>query len=63
VLRVYGESGFDGPMRPDHAPTMEGESNSNPGYAMIGKILLAAMRRYLLVPKPRFLYPFIVVGG
>lgn len=38
MLRVYGESGFDGPMRPDHAPTMEGESNSNPGYAMIGKI-------------------------
>jgi mannonate dehydratase len=38
MLRVYGESGFSGPMRPDHAPTMEGESNSNPGYAMIGKL-------------------------
>jgi mannonate dehydratase len=38
MLRVYGESGFDGPMRPDHAPTMEGESNSHPGYAMVGKV-------------------------
>lgn len=38
MLRIYAESGFDGPMRPDHAPTMEGESNDNPGYAMVGKI-------------------------
>ncbi len=38
MLRVYAESGFDGPMRPDHAPTMEGERNDNPGYAMVGKI-------------------------
>jgi len=38
MLRVYGESGFDGPMRPDHAPTMEGESNDHPGYAMVGKV-------------------------
>jgi len=38
MLRVYGESGFHGPMRPDHAPTMEGESNANPGYAMVGKV-------------------------
>jgi mannonate dehydratase len=38
MLRVYGESGFDGPIRPDHAPTLEGESNDRPGYAMAGKI-------------------------
>jgi mannonate dehydratase len=39
MLAVYHEGGFDGPMRPDHAPTLEGESNNNPGYAMMGKIL------------------------
>jgi mannonate dehydratase len=39
MLKVYHESGFDGPMRPDHAPTMEGESNEHPGYAIIGKVL------------------------
>jgi mannonate dehydratase len=39
MLKVYHESGFDGPIRPDHAPTMEGESNDRPGYAMAGKVL------------------------
>jgi mannonate dehydratase len=39
MLKAYHESGFDGPMRPDHAPTMEGESNENPGYAILGKVL------------------------
>ena len=38
MLRVYHESGFTGPLRPDHAPTLEGESNENPGYAMGGKV-------------------------
>ena len=39
MLQAYHDSGFDGPMRPDHAPTMEGESNDHPGYAILGKIL------------------------
>jgi mannonate dehydratase len=39
MLKTYYDSGFRGPMRPDHAPTLEGESNDNPGYAMAGKIL------------------------
>ena len=38
MLRAYSESGFNGPIRPDHAPTMEGEANDNPGYAMVGKV-------------------------
>ncbi|HEV8132313.1 MAG TPA: mannonate dehydratase [Acidobacteriota bacterium] len=38
MLQVYHECGFAGPIRPDHAPTMEGESNDNPGYAMLGKL-------------------------
>ena len=39
MLHLYHESGFEGPMRPDHAPTLDGESNDKPGYAMGGKIL------------------------
>ena len=39
MLRVYHEAGFEGPMRPDHAPTLDGESNDQPGYAMGGKVL------------------------
>ena len=27
------------PIRPDHAPTLEGEANTTPGYAMMGKVL------------------------
>ena len=38
MLRVYHECGFEGPMRPDHAPTLEGETNDRPGYAMTGKL-------------------------
>jgi mannonate dehydratase len=38
MLQVYHQCGFEGPMRPDHAPTLEGESNDRPGYAMGGKI-------------------------
>jgi mannonate dehydratase len=38
MLKVYSDCGFDGPMRPDHAPTLEGESNDRPGYAMMGKV-------------------------
>ena len=39
MLKIYDDSGFDGPMRPDHAPTLDGESNDQPGYAMGGKVL------------------------
>jgi mannonate dehydratase len=39
MLRIYSESGFNAPMRPDHAPTIGGEANDRPGYAMGGKVL------------------------
>ncbi len=39
MLRIYHESGFEGPMRPDHAPTLDGEANDRPGYSMGGKVL------------------------
>ena len=39
MLRIYHECGFSGPIRPDHAPTLDGESNEKPGYAMGGKVL------------------------
>ena len=28
-----------GAIRPDHAPTLDGEANDKPGYAMGGKVL------------------------
>lgn len=38
MLKIYYDSGFVGPVRPDHAPTLEGESNDSPGYAVLGKL-------------------------
>jgi len=38
MLKLYSDCGFGDPMRPDHAPTLEGEANDRPGYAMMGKV-------------------------
>jgi len=37
-MRSYDAVGFSGPMRPDHVPTMEGESNGRPGYETLGRL-------------------------
>jgi mannonate dehydratase len=37
-MRLYVEGGFDGPMRPDHVPTLAGEANDRPGYATLGRL-------------------------
>ena len=38
MLRIYHECGFEGPIRPDHAPTLEGETQDIPGYSIGGKL-------------------------
>lgn len=38
MLHLYHEVGFDGPIRPDHTPTMAGESNESAGYEMLGRL-------------------------
>jgi mannonate dehydratase len=35
-------------MRPDHAPTMEGEQNSDPGYMMMGRLFAVGYMRGLI---------------
>ena len=37
-MRAYAETGFSGPMRPDHVPTMAGETNERPGYETLGRL-------------------------
>ena len=37
-LRAYHDIGFEGAMRPDHVPTLEGESNDSPGYETLGRL-------------------------
>jgi mannonate dehydratase len=37
-LRAYKDIGFNGVLRPDHVPTVEGDSNSNAGYSSFGRL-------------------------
>jgi mannonate dehydratase len=37
-IKAYRDVGFDGVTRPDHVPTMEGDSNDNPAYSSIGRL-------------------------
>lgn len=37
-MRAYHDIGFEGVLRPDHVPTMEGDVNDRPGYSNIGRL-------------------------
>lgn len=37
-MQAYKDIGFEGVLRPDHVPTMEGDSNDNPAYSAIGRL-------------------------
>ena len=38
AMQAYYDAGFEGPMRRDHVPTLEGEDNSRPGYSLLGRL-------------------------
>ena len=48
AMEAFVDVGFDGPMRPDHVPTMAGEDNSNPGYHTKGRLFAIGYMRGLL---------------
>lgn len=37
-MRAYKEINFEGVLRPDHVPTVEGDSNENAGYSSFGRL-------------------------
>lgn len=37
-MQAYRDIGFEGVCRPDHVPTMEGDSNDNPSYSSVGRL-------------------------
>lgn len=47
IMRTYRAVGYSGPMRPDHAPTLEGERNDDPGYMMLGRLFAIGYMRGL----------------
>lgn len=47
-MRAYRDIGFDGVLRPDHVPTVEGDSNSNAGYSAFGRLYAIGYIRGLM---------------
>jgi mannonate dehydratase len=37
-MHAYHDIGFEGVLRPDHVPTMEGDNNTSPSYSSIGRL-------------------------
>ena len=37
-MKAYRDIGFDGVLRPDHVPTVEGDDNTHAGYSAIGRL-------------------------
>ena len=48
AMRTYHQIGFDGPMRPDHVPTMEGDANDTPSYTDRGRLFAIGYMKGLL---------------
>lgn len=48
AMKAYIDIGFKGPLRPDHVPTMAGDSNEHPGYSALGSLYAAGYIRGLI---------------
>lgn len=48
AMKAYYEIGFKGPIRPDHVPTMSGDTNDRPGYSTIGTLFAIGYMRGLM---------------
>ena len=48
AMQAYYDIGFRGPIRPDHVPTMAGDSNDKPGYSNIGSLYAFGYMRGLM---------------
>ncbi|MDX2248945.1 MAG: mannonate dehydratase [Bacteroidia bacterium] len=48
AMKAYIEVGFKGPIRPDHVPTMANDSNTHPGYSVLGKLFAVGYIRGLM---------------
>lgn len=48
AIEAYDDIGFEGVARPDHVPTMAGETNDTPGYEMKGRLFAIGYIRGLM---------------
>lgn len=47
-MDAYASIRFDGPIRPDHVPTLAGETNDHPGYETLGRLFALGYARALI---------------
>lgn len=48
AMKAYYDIGYKGPIRPDHVPTMDGDTNNHPGYSTIGTLFAIGYMRGLM---------------
>ncbi|MHB0857364.1 MAG: mannonate dehydratase [Anaerolineae bacterium] len=48
AMRAYYAAGLDVPIRPDHVPTMEGDTSGAPGYTTYGRLFAVGYMRGLM---------------
>lgn len=48
AMQAYYRAGFEGPMRPDHVPALEGEPNDRPGYSLWGRFYAVGYMKGLI---------------
>lgn len=48
VIQTYYDVGFQGAIRPDHAPSLAGEPNDTPGYEILGRLYAAGYMKGLM---------------
>ena len=48
AMRTYKEIGYEGVMRPDHVPLLEGETGPATGYTMMGRLFAVGYMRGLM---------------
>lgn len=53
AMKTLYEIGFDGPIRPDHVPTMVNEDNTNPSYGLLGNLFAIGYMRGLMEAADR----------
>ena len=47
-MKLYLELGYEGPIRPDHVPTIEGDVHDHPGYTKFGNLYAVGYMKGLL---------------
>jgi mannonate dehydratase len=56
-MRAYRDVGFDGVLRPDHVPTVEGDVNDTPAYSSFGRLYaigyIRGLRDAVYAPQPQ----------